>query len=60
MAALLDDEMLREMLPSGTYAAIGDVLRERYAGLTELVTFPLPRDAAHDAEVAKALERLHA
>lgn len=59
MAAQIDDEMLREMLPSGTYAEIGDVLRERYAGLTELVTFPLPRDEVHDAEVARALERLH-
>jgi probable F420-dependent oxidoreductase len=60
MTALVDDEVLREMLPSGTYAEIGDVLRERYSGLSELLTFPLPRDDAHDAEVAKALDRLHA
>jgi alkanesulfonate monooxygenase SsuD/methylene tetrahydromethanopterin reductase-like flavin-dependent oxidoreductase (luciferase family) len=60
MTALIDDEMLGEMLPSGTYGEIGDVLRERYAGLSHLVTFPLPQDDTHDAEVARALDRLHA
>jgi len=60
MTKLIDDEVLEEMLPSGTYDEIGDRLRERYGGLSTQLSFPLPRDPADDAAVARVVDRLHA
>jgi probable F420-dependent oxidoreductase len=60
MTQLISDEVLAEMLPSGTYDEIADVLRERYGGVARSLTFPLPNDPAHDSAAAKVVERLHA
>jgi len=60
MTALIGDEVLEEMLPSGTHDEIADVLRARYGGLATMLTFPLPEDAAHDAAVATVVDCLHA
>ena len=51
--------MLDVLIPTAPYGEIADVLRERYAGLADNVSFALPDDPALDAEVARVIERLH-
>jgi probable F420-dependent oxidoreductase len=58
MPGLITDEMLDELVPTAPYAMIGDVLRERYAGLGSSITLPLPDDPAHDREIAKVVTSL--
>lgn len=60
MGGVVDDAMLDVFVPTGSYAEITDVLRERYADLTDWITFPMPEDPAHDAEAAAVIERLRA
>jgi probable F420-dependent oxidoreductase len=60
MTQRISDELLAEMLPSGTYDEIADVLRERYGEVARSLTFPLPKDPTHDAAVTEVVERLHA
>ena len=60
MPGVISDAMLDELLPAAPFAEIADVLRERYAGLATMITFPLPEDPALDPEVAKVISRLHA
>jgi probable F420-dependent oxidoreductase len=60
MARLISDEVLAEMLPSGTHDEIADVLRARYSGVARSITFPLPRDPGDDLAVARVIERMHA
>ncbi len=50
--------MLDTFSPTGTYDEIADVLRQWYAGLTDWITFPMPKDPARDPEIAKVLARL--
>ncbi len=59
MPALISEEMLAEMLPSGTYEEIADVLRERYGEVSSRLTFPLPADPAHDRHLGAVVDRLH-
>ncbi|MFO1510303.1 MAG: TIGR03617 family F420-dependent LLM class oxidoreductase [Steroidobacteraceae bacterium] len=56
---VITDEMLDVLIPTAPYSGIADVLRERYAGLADNVSFALPDDPALDAEVARVIERLH-
>ena len=58
MAPLVNDEMLEVLLPTAPYAELPAVLRERYAGLGDAISFPLPPDPADDAEVARAIDSL--
>jgi probable F420-dependent oxidoreductase len=58
MPLLITDEMLDELVPTAPYAEIGDVLRERYAGLGSSITFPLPEDPARDRDVAQVIADL--
>lgn len=58
MTALIDDELLDTMIPSGTYDEIGEVLLERYRGLATQITFPMPDDPADDARVAEVIAAL--
>jgi probable F420-dependent oxidoreductase len=60
MTGVISDAMLDELLPTAPFVEIADVLRERYAGLAAMITFPLPEDPALDPEVAKVISRLHA
>jgi len=60
MRAIVDDEMLERFVPRGTYAEIAQVLRERYAGLSHRITFPLPDDPADDELVAGVVRQLQA
>jgi probable F420-dependent oxidoreductase len=59
MPGVISDEMLDELLPTAPFAEIADILRDRYADLATMITFPLPEDAALDPEVAKVITRLH-
>lgn len=45
MAALISDEMLDEFAVSGTYDAIGEKLRERYAGLLDRISLYQSNDS---------------
>jgi len=58
MPALISDQMLDELLPTAPYAEIADLLRDRYADLATMITFPLPEDPALDPQVARVIRRL--
>jgi len=59
LTPVITDEMLDVLITTAPYGEIADVLRERYSGLADNVSFPLPDDPALDAEVAKVIARLH-
>jgi hypothetical protein len=50
--------MLDALVPQGSYAEIADVLGDWYAGLATSLTFPLPEDPTHDAQIARVIARL--
>jgi len=58
MPSAVTDEMLDAFVPTAPYAEIAALLRERFAGLANRITFPVPDDEARDAEVAAVLREL--
>jgi len=58
MAREVGDEMLDAFAPSGRFEEIADVLRARYAGLTDWITFPMPEDPGGDSAVSEVLQAL--
>jgi len=58
MPGVISEEMLDELLPTAPLAEIADLLRERYADLATMITFPLPEDPALDPAVADVITRL--
>jgi probable F420-dependent oxidoreductase len=58
MPGVISDEMLDEFLPTAPFPEIADLLRDRYADLATMITFPLPEDPALDPGVAKVIARL--
>ena len=58
MAEVVDDEMMQEFVPRGTYDQIDAVYRERFKELAQRVTFPMPADPEHDRLAAVAVSRL--
>lgn len=58
MTALIDDELLETMIPSGTYEEIAQRLLERYRGLATHITFPMPDDPTEDFRVAEVIAAL--
>jgi probable F420-dependent oxidoreductase len=60
MTLRVSDEMLATLVPSGRYGEIADVLRTRFEGLATRMTFPIPEDAARDAELAEVIAALGA
>jgi probable F420-dependent oxidoreductase len=60
MQQVIDDDMLDQFVPSGTYGDIAGVLRERYGGLSRRITFPVPDNPADDECVAGVISQLHA
>jgi probable F420-dependent oxidoreductase len=58
LAALVDDAMLDELLPTGTYRELAEQLADRYRGLADAITYPLPPHRGDDSEVARAVEAL--
>jgi len=58
MPKIITDDMLEKFVPRGTYDDIAAVYRERYAGLTRRITFPMPANPDDDALAAQAIARL--
>jgi len=58
MPRIITDDMLGQFVPRGTYPQIAQVFRERYAGLTRRVTFPIPLNPADDNLVAEVVRQL--
>ena len=58
MTREISDEMLDAFSPSGRLEEIAEVMRSRYAGLTDWITFPMPEDPAGDAAVSEVLRAL--
>ena len=58
MSQVVSDEMLDVFVPTAPYGEIADVLRERYAELSDWITFPMPDDPARDASARKAITAL--
>ncbi len=58
MTEIIDDEMLELFVPSGSYAEIGDIIRQRYGGLLTMINFPLSDDPRDDASAARAIADL--
>ncbi|MBE9540285.1 MAG: TIGR03617 family F420-dependent LLM class oxidoreductase [Proteobacteria bacterium] len=58
MPRIITDEMLDKFVPRGAYDVIAEVYRERYAGLTQRITFPMPEDPADDQLAARAVAAL--
>lgn len=58
LAGLISDDLLDAFVPAAPYAELADVLTQRYRGLGRAISFPLPADPRHDAEVARAVASL--
>ena len=58
MAALIDDEILDQFVPCGTYSEIVDLIKARYAGLSTRLTLPLPEEREQDSAVAELITAL--
>ena len=58
MAEVLSDEILEKFVPRGTYPEIANILRQKYAALTQRITFPMPEDPANDRLAAEAIAQL--
>lgn len=58
MRGAISDAMLDALVPQGSYAEIAGVLGEWYGGLATSLTFPLPDDPTHDAQVARVIAAL--
>ncbi len=60
MASVLSDDMLDKFVPRGTYDEIAGLMKSRYAGLTDRITFPMPTDPANDEAAARVIAELKA
>lgn len=60
MPEIVTDEMLAKFVPRGTYETIANEYRERYAGLTRRITFPMPENEADDELAAQAIRAMQA
>ena len=58
MPNIIDDEMLSQFVPMGTYDDIPDILKARYGNISTTINFPLPDDPADDTLAAKAIAEL--
>ncbi len=58
MRGAIPDAMLDALVPQGPYPEIAGVLGDWYAGLATSLTFPLPDDPTHDAQVTEVIAAL--
>jgi len=58
MTALVGDQVLDALVPSGTYDEIAPVLRRWYAPLADAITLRMPDDPACDARFTRLVEEL--
>lgn len=56
----IPDELLDLLVPRGIYSEIADVLRARFEGLANRLTFPLPEDPLLEPVVADVIQALRA
>ncbi len=50
----------KNLYPEAPTTEIAAIYRERFAGLSRRVTFPMPKDPAQDAAAAEAIAALKA
>lgn len=58
LPALVTDEMLDALVPTGTYAEIAAIVIERYSDLVNGLVLPPPADPADDAHVAEVVRTI--
>ena len=58
LPALVTDEVLDTIQPTGTYDELPAILLDRYDGLVDGLVFPLPNDPAHDGAIAEVVRSL--
>lgn len=58
MTGAITDEIFGQLVPTGTYDAIGPVLLEWYADLVRAITLRMPDDPADDAGMARLVSEL--
>ena len=58
LAELIDDGMLDTFVPAARHGELAACLIERYAGLGNAITLPIPEDPADDAEMRAVVARL--
>jgi probable F420-dependent oxidoreductase len=58
MAAVVTNEMLDAVVPAASWSEISAVLRDRYAELSDWITFPMPEDPAQDPQCRAAIDEL--
>ena len=57
---VVTDEVLDALVPMALYEDLPDLILERWGGLADGVTMPLPADPAHDGLVAEVVRALRA
>lgn len=60
LPAVLPDDVLAEVVPSGTYAELPAVIADWYGGLCDELTLSTPSDETADAEFAAMLDAVRA
>lgn len=58
MSEVVTEEMLDAFVPTAPYDEIADLLLERYAGLSNWITFPMPEARDGDAELGLVIQAL--
>ena len=58
MTKQIPDELLDALVPSGPYSEIADIVKSRFEGLAERLTFPMPEDPSLESSVAEVIEAL--
>ena len=58
MNSVISDTMLDEFVVSGTYADAGSDMHERFDGLVDRITLPLPENDAHDVAASVLVRTL--
>ena len=60
MASAINDTVLDEFLVTALYADVAEALHQRFGGMVDRLTVPVPADPAHDALAAKAVAEIRA
>ncbi len=58
MAGLITNQILEEFVAIGTYQNIAEVLEQRYAGISDWITFPIPEDSSEDEQAREVIDSL--
>ncbi|MCZ6713902.1 MAG: TIGR03617 family F420-dependent LLM class oxidoreductase [Deltaproteobacteria bacterium] len=58
MGGAITDEMLDQLVPSGPYEEIAEILSDWYGGLASSITFPMPDDPKYDPQASAVIRAL--